>query len=233
MRAVLASVVLFLACSGSDDSTPSGTGGAGGAPACWDVATACPSTPPYEGARCAVADTCSYSKSLYEYHCVGERWGAVCVGAGGGSSCVPPFSETCDSPSSGPVSGITLELGDGDASQPFVPWADGATVDAVWGGQGSPMLAYRLRVTGAEVSDCALVAHKLSLGTFQGPETKRPVRLHCGESLVLYDILPLDQACDQPPPPTDVTLEVTVFGHTKAVKLTWPTAACPLGGGFG
>jgi hypothetical protein len=150
-----------------------------------------------------------------------------------GQMCIPPFGEACDSPSSKPISGVTLEIAAGDATQPFTPLADGAPVDVVWGGQGSPMLAYRVRVSGAPVPDCALVAHKLALGPYSGAETKTPVRLHCGESLVVYDIVPIDQGCSSPPLPQDLGLEVSAFGQKKTLKLTWPNAACPKGGGFG
>lgn len=150
-----------------------------------------------------------------------------------GQTCVPPFGESCDSPSSKPLPDVQIEVGSGDSTTPFVPLADGAKVDVIWGGQGSPMIAYRLRVTGGEVTDCALVAHKVALGSYQGAEYKTPVLLHCGESLVVYDILPIDQACPNPPVPTDVTVVVTAFGQERVLKLEWANAACPKGGGFG
>jgi hypothetical protein len=224
---------LFSCSSSSDPAGVGGSGGSAGQTACWEVDTSCPSSPPYAGAHCEVSEPCSYPSNPYEYRCEAGRWGALCVGAGGGSSCVPPFGESCDSPSSKPISGVGLEIASGDPSTPFTPLADGAPLEVIWGGQGSPMIAYRVRVSGGDVPACALLAHKVALGPYAGAETKTAVRLHCGESLVVYDILPLDQACPNPPVPTEVTLDISAFGQNKSLKLDWANAACPKGGGFG
>ncbi|MCK6537658.1 MAG: hypothetical protein L6Q84_32195 [Polyangiaceae bacterium] len=234
LRSSIASLVaLSVACSSSHQEAAAGTGGSGGGGACWDVASACPSSPPYEGSPCDLPGTCSYPPHPYEYSCPAGRWAATCMANADGQTCVPPFGESCASPSSTPLSDAIIEIGAGDSATAFAPLADGAKVDVIWGGQGSPMVAFRVRVTGSGVGDCALVAHKLALGPYQGAEYKTAVRLHCGESLVVYDILPIDQACPNPPVPSDVTLTVKVFGKEQSLKLDWANAACPKGGGFG
>lgn len=232
LRVLLAgSIVCMLSCSSGEGTT--GGGGSGGQPGCWDVASECPGTPPYTGAHCDVSDTCSYPASPYEFSCIAGRWGANCVGAGGGSSCVPPLGESCAEPSSTPIAGAALEIANGDPASDFVPLADGAPIDVIWGGQGLPMVSFRVRVSGQGAPDCALLSHKLSIGGHAGAEYKLPLRLHCGESLIVYSILPLDQACANPPVSNEVTLELGALGSKQTFNLTWTDAACPKGGGFG
>lgn len=224
--------VLMLACGGEGSSSAgaggTGSGGSGGVGnsggnGCGSVDTSCPTDPPHPGAPCSVSSTCSYA--VLEYSCSGGVWVDQC-NAGGGGSCIPPFTEHCNAPFTGNLSGASVEIGPANLGA-FTPLSDGDSTEIIWGGQGAPMIGYRLRVTG-DAPACVSATVTPSFAGFTAPADQWNVTLRCGESLTMYTILPLEEAgC--PSGVQELAFEVNVAGvgqRTLALKVDSP--GCPL-----
>jgi len=126
---------------------------------------------------------------------------------------VPPLFEECAPSFAGTLAGATVEIGPPSETDPFRPFAADELVDVVWGGQGSPMLAFRLRIAGAEAPGCVLTATTLSEPSTMemGATDRGRVALHCGETLATFAIVPFAGVdCDARI--FDVHLEVVVDG---------------------
>jgi hypothetical protein len=169
--------------------------------------------PPYEGAPCEGSLRCEYpdefSEETWTFECRDGAWdGSVtCEHVAIGGTCpVPPFAEVCRDLFSGTVAGATIALGPPDEARSF---SVGEMVPIVWGGQGSPMITFRLNVTGGDELECVNVRTTVSLSGETGVMTTWPVKIRCGRSLSLFRILPLDlgEARD-----LDVILEAEVTG---------------------
>ncbi len=128
-----------------------------------------------------------------------------CAGLGGcGSGCSDPTpsSETCEATAlAGTATEVTLGHMDGGT---FVAYADGDVAPLVYGGQGFPMMVFRLRVRGAGLGDCI-------------PQATTVYR---GESVVGSETLPL--VADQVLPDTWLTGEalVIVFDAYEGDRVT-------------
>ncbi|MBI3203397.1 MAG: hypothetical protein HYZ29_17800 [Myxococcales bacterium] len=206
----------------------SGTGGSAGTggqdAGCGTPDTECPKAMPFPGAPCALpaGKMCSYPISMYQ--CSSGKWQQLCAGG-----CAPPMSESCSDPFAGTLAGGTLEVGHVDGSA-FKGYVDGEPIDVVWGGQGTAMLAYRIRIGAtANVPGCVLTETTLTVGTQSTLPSKLPVKLRCAESLAVYAIAPVEFfACD-PNKKVPITLKVVVPGvGEKSFALTVPASlACP------
>jgi hypothetical protein len=210
---------------GASGGAPSGgagggapTGGAGGADAgCGHLDTLCPPGPPFPGAPCALLPPgqCSYGGEVFQ--CIEGHWQHLCLGG-----CAPPMSETCAPIMTEPLPGSTLELGH-VAGPTFAAYQDGQPMDVIWGGQGTPMLGFRVRVTApGSAPSCVLTETTLTAGTGSTAPTKLPVRLRCSESLAVYTIAPVELVpCDSTGKQVTLGLSVSVEGvGQKAVSLT-------------
>jgi hypothetical protein len=239
-------LLLALGCSGSTDASSgaggsggggggSGAGGSGGACGAPDVA--CPAEAPYPGSPCSLAESCQYPTgdgfNTWTYACESGRWfgEATCEGAIGGGCPIPPLAESCNAPFDGKAAGATIELGDGDPTKPFTPLADGAALPLVWGGQGSPMVPYRLRVSGVP-SSCVRIETVLRMGSTPSAPTPNAIALHCGESLGVYSIFPIELVSCEPPMAETVELEIEVSVQgagtvKKTVTVENPGCALP------
>ena len=225
--------VSSFACSGSvQESSASGgsgggagVGGGGGACALPDVV--CPAKVPFPGARCELADTCQYpvgdGMNTWTFTCGQGRWAgdATCEGAIGGGCPVPPLSETCNKPFAGQAAGAVVEIGAADPAKPFEPLPEGSELSLIWGGQGSPMVGYRVRVSGVDAS-CVRADTTLSAAGKPSASTPAAITLHCnGESLGVYGIFPLESVCDLPENQlVDFEVEIDVQGAGR-VKRTF------------
>jgi hypothetical protein len=73
-----------------------------------------------------------------------------CCPTGGIGTCNgPPAEDSCGLPKTGVIDGIVIGHDD-----PFVAYSDGDRPQIVIGGQGSPMMGIRLKLTGSSVPDC-------------------------------------------------------------------------------
>lgn len=198
---------------------------------------ACPTKPPFPGARCELADACQYpvgdGMNTWTYSCSQGRWTgeATCEGIVGGCP-VPPLVETCNDPFAGHANGATIEIGAADPSKPFEPLPEGSELALTWGGQGSPMVGYRLRVSGLDAS-CIRADTTLSAAGKPSASTPTAIALHCGgESLGVYGIFPLESVCDLPENQLiDFEIAIDVQG-AGAVKQTFKVKnpGCTLNG---
>lgn len=137
---------------------------------CIDPDLVCPELVPPPGLECEGELGCTYTN--YETRCVDGTWrltNRLCT------SCPWPVAEGCSDPSTAALPGATLSIGPPDEARAFAP---DEVVDAVWGPQGSPMVAYALRIEGAEPPSCVSYDGEIDDGLVRriGP---RAIRFHC------------------------------------------------------
>ncbi|MBK7579532.1 MAG: hypothetical protein IPI67_04920 [Myxococcales bacterium] len=242
---LLIATLATLACSGkTDDAATGGAGGSGAAGgsggaggACDQADVACPADKPFPGSSCAVTEACKYpvgdGMNTWTYSCPAGFWiaDATCEGAIGGGCPVPPLVETCSDPFKGKASQTEVELGIADPTQPFEPLKDGAELAMIWGGQGSPMVSFRVRVAGLDAS-CVRLDTTLSIGGKPAASTPSAVTMHCGESLGVFSIFPMEQVSCEPPYTNSVVLDINVAvdgvgSVKKTVKVENPACMLP------
>ena len=87
-------------------------------------------------------------------------------------------------------------------------------VNLSWGGQGSPMLEFRLKIDDLEAPECLTYTLSATLSVGTEAEASGTVKTRCGESLLMYMIFPLETIdCD--PSTFGVQLEVNIIGFGK------------------
>ncbi|MSP74341.1 MAG: hypothetical protein EXR76_19600 [Myxococcales bacterium] len=186
------------ASGGEGGHASGGEGGHGPAPECSAVLEACPdeATPPQPGQRCAPALSCDYTRpdtgNLWHFTC-GD--GVVvfeeeCPDPAPGGSCgVPPLAQYCERPDLQPTPQAVVDFGPA-GGRSFRPFADGDSVTAQVGGQGTPMLAWRLSIVGTDDVGCVAYTTRVRLAS-GGPalESSGQVQLHCGGSATIYTVL--------------------------------------------
>jgi hypothetical protein len=74
----------------------------------------------------------------------------------------PPPPDSCNASTAGDVTAIEIGGGSFGDAEPFAPVDDGGWVHTVTGGQGSPMLPLRLRITGASPPTCLMQSTTVS-----------------------------------------------------------------------
>jgi hypothetical protein len=195
---------------------------------CTIVDTVCPAELPFTSAACDLTDMCMYpdpdGMTTWTYRCESGMWRGEhdCMTFGGGCP-VGPLAEGCRMPFAGTLAGATVEIGP-QGTTPFRPLMAGETIVPVVGGQGSPMFAYRVRVSGDGVPRCIGVTTTATIdGVAQTPSMRR-VTLHCGESLTVFEILAGD-FCRPGPFALTVHVQVDGIGETS-VDLTFDEVAC-------
>ena len=209
--------------AGSGGAAGAGAGGSGGSAGgggqdggCGTPDTDCPKTMPFPGAPCALpaGKMCNYPISMYQ--CGSGKWQQLCAGG-----CAPPMSEACSDPFTGSLSGATLEVGH-VAGATLKSYVDGEPIDVVWGGQGTAMLAYRVRIgAAANAPSCVLTETTLTVGAQATLPSKLPVKLRCEESLAVYAIAPIEFFACAPGKKVPITLKVVVPGvGEKSFALT-------------
>jgi len=250
MRSLLIALgaATLVACGGSSTDGQPASGGAGGvggsggsggegAAACGVPDLACPAAKPYPGATCQVSSSCEYpvgdQMNTWTYTCESGRWQAVasCNAPPGGGCPIPPLAEKCDTPFTGSASGAAIEIGIADPSQPFRSFQDGEEINMLWGGQGSPMVPYRVRVSGVDAS-CIRIDTTLTLAAKSAAPTPNAIVLRCGESLSIYDIVPvdlLDCQVNEQLVDLDILVEVQGVGSATA-HVTLQNPGCALSG---
>ncbi len=211
---------------GSGGSGATGaSGGAGGSAACFVPDTTCPSERPFIGAACAMTDVCQYEDpnkvDTWTYQCESGRWNgeATCEPLFGGGCPVPPLVEKCTGPFDGNKSGATVEIGPVETG-PFRPFKEGEETPLIVGGQGSPMIAFRIKATGADDVSCARVDTTTTIGGLPGGHASA-IKLHCGESLTVFTIV--DAPCDPGKHAVELKVEVRGVGTATAnLKISDP-----------
>ena len=209
---------------GSDASTLDGMPDAGPLP-CGGLATTCPPELPHHGAPCSGALECPYPvandplDTVHTATCNADGRFTITTDCGpilGGSCAIPPLTEACLDPFEGQLGGATVAAGpvtDGT----FEAFSPGDSAPVVWGGQGSPMLAFRLSITDADEVTCANVRTQIAIDGVDTVDATQPVVFRCGETLLIYVILPASPLdCEERLFELDVKVDVPGVGSTEA-----------------
>lgn len=194
--------------AGSDAGADSGA-----APVvCGEPDRECPPEVPYSGNPCEGELFCTYDDAdESEARCVDGVWSSVATCPG----CVLPLAEYCFDFFGGTLEGATVTMGPPGTGRPF---EDGEEVALIVGAQGSPMLAFELRVVGAEdVPDC--IGRSVAFSWDQGSEivSAMPVgvRLHCGTSRTIL-LIPPGVPCDGEAHDFSIRVPVVGIGEARA-----------------
>ncbi len=193
-----------------------------------DVDTACPEDAPLAGGPCMGTLSCPYYTCggppfADTYVCNAGQWtleSTMCIGA------PPALAELCRAPTTSfDTSARFVITPDAAGAAPF---ADGQHVELVVGPQGGAMIPYRIRIEGLDETPTCI--HSSATVTMEGMTAmgEKLLRLRCGSTLRVYEILPI---C---PPMGDheVTLEVTVEGlGTQSISLLVTNPSACLRGG--
>jgi len=215
--------------SGLDAANDSGPPVDGGPVACDEPDRSCPATKPYEGGPCEGTLVCPYpgTDESWSYSCVDGGWQGEltsCMLLGGG--CIPPLVEMCTDRFAGTLAGATVEVGPPGGA--FRPFTDGETVPLVFGGQGLPMIEYRVRVGHAGPPACALTTTTITRTGGSGSPVREDIRYRCGRTLRIFVIYPFE--CPLTPQPIDLTVDLmgvgSVTAHVVATAESCPR--CPL-----
>lgn len=193
-----------------------------------DIDSVCPEEPPLAGGPCAGALRCDYFTCggppfADTYECQSGGWvfvASMCIGA------PPALAERCRVPDTA-----------FDATARFVitpdaagaePYRDGDRVTLVIGPQGGAMIPYRVRIEGVEETPTCVHASARIESDGMTSTSDANLRLRCGSTLRVYEIMPLCPAAGE----HEATLEVTVEGlGTQTVRLLATNAMdCALAG---
>lgn len=208
-------LVLTLATLGCGNG-PGADVGTDAPPERCDIDTSCPEEAPLSGGPCAGALSCEYATCgggpfVDTYACQSEQWmfvSSMCLGA------PPVLAELCRTPTTSwdPSARFVITPDAAGAA----PYSDGQRIDLVIGPQGGAMIPYRVRLEGLdETPTCLRSTAVVTSDGMTAMDTKQ-LRLRCGSTLRVYEILPL---CPMPGE-HEVTLEVTVEGlGTQSVRL--------------
>lgn len=223
---VLTATALSSAGCGASHPSVADGGADAGPEVCTIPDTTCPVDLPLAGAACDTAEACTYPDPggtwMWTYHCADLAWAGTsdCVPAPGGSCPVGPLAESCRAPFAGTLSGATIEIG-GPGTGPFHPLLPGELVTLITGGQGAPMLGFRVRVSGASVPICVSATISLTIDGRPPSTEERSLTLHCGTTLPAFQIVA--DPCDGAMHTLDVHVDVAGIGTTHvAVEYLGP-----------
>lgn len=195
-----------------------------------DIDSTCPASMPHSGAPCRDGLTCEYPdpNGMWMYGCPAGRWQATstCTSLGGGCP-IPPFAETCDMPVTDTLMGAVVEIGPA-GSGPFRPFMDREMISIIFGGQGSPMIEYRIRITRVDAPDCVRAITTIDATLVEPVSEPRTINLRCGESLGILTIVPTAVMCPDTPVETVLTANVTGIGSASVTVLLPAESFCPL-----
>lgn len=213
---------LLAACGtpaiGEDASAPRDAGIDAPEDPCLTPDRACPAYVPPPGVACEGELTCSYES--YEASCAGGQWTLTQLCDG----CPWPIVERCDAPFAGTLAGATITLGPPGEARAFT---DGERVDAVWGPQGSPMVAYSLRIEGVDAPpSCVSYEGQITYEDASFPLGPRNVLLHCGASRTIYTEL-LRWPCEPADVPVAITLRVSGVEGEASMRVMIRGDSCP------
>lgn len=193
--------------------------GADASAPCSEPDRACTEEPPLPGSPCEGMLSCPFPPGGVAT-CAGGVW-SFDPGCDGG--CAPPLAELCRSPFAGTLGRSRVELGPVDG--PFRPFSAHEIIAATFGGQGGAMLAYRVRIDGADVPACMTVDAVVTYDGMTPVPSHRAVELHCGQTLGVFEILP-GSPCEARVYP--ITLDVEVAGAgTATATLDLMGGLCP------
>lgn len=203
---------------------------AGPTGACVEPDTECPAEMPHPGSPCEGALACDYEErtgDVWQLACTAGLWeikDRICESDG--CSRVPPLVQYCRPEFQGSVESGAVEVGPISGADGFRPFTDDERVQVVWGSQGAGMIPIRLRLTGADEVECALVTMRASIpGEMQEVSVQR-VQMHCGTSLGVYFVMPWAVECEERLFDLSFEVEVGGVGSTSATLQFMGGGAC-------
>lgn len=222
-------LTLFLgACTSAPSAHDAGLADDVGAVSC-EADRACPGAAPVWGGACEGTLACPFPSACGPsdpdtYECVSGTWTLTMPAPCAGGS--PPLAESCPSPSTAPVPGARLWL---SLDAPGAPeLVDHDFVEVAFGAQGLAMIPYRVHVDGDGVPACVGVTATLTLDALVGAPATHPVRLRCGDSLRIQDILP-ELPCEERE--YEIGLDVSVEGvGAVSLRVHAMGGGCSFGG---
>lgn len=206
---------------------------------CGEVDVACPAMRPFAGSPCEGDLQCTYVEdngfTTWTSTCLSGAWtsSASCGEEPIGGTCggTPPTAEACSNPFGGTLE-ASVEIGPA-SEEIFRPFFDGEEVSIEWGGQGSPMVFYRLKLGGPELPTCVGLTVSVESPLFFEPfPYTDSVVLRCGQSLSMYTIVPYGE-CTTTEGTFDATVRVTVAGVGEVVRVLRVPMEALCGGQFG
>lgn len=220
MRGISILLVFLTSGCGDDDDpgrdagtdAPAGEDAGSNPEGCVEPDRTCPDDQPVPGAPCEGDLQCEYADpngyDTWIYDCRDGAWLADLNGCQLDGCPIPPLGEMCLEPFEGTIEGAVVEIGPPDSTQPFDTFEDGEEVPLIIGAQGGAMVAFRIRVQGAQTPDCVGLTIRVTADSEEAVPQQRRVTLHCGMSLPVFAVLP--EQCE--PATVTVDLEVELDG---------------------
>lgn len=203
-------------------------GPADGGPVSCDVDRACPDSAPVWGGPCEGTLSCTFQSQCGPgsddvYECVSGEWSltmpAPCAGG------QPPLAERCRDPFTGTLEDASVWISADRAGAP--PIADGDVMEVAFGAQGLAMIPLRVHVDADAPPPCAQVTITLGLDDMTSAPASHPVRLRCGGSLRIQELLP-DLPCEMREYAVSIDVEVDGAGAIHR-DVTVMGGMCPRG----
>jgi len=215
---LLLALASLTACDASAPALDGGPIDAG--PVDCNLDVACPSGAPVWGGPCEGALTCVFATQCGPgtddlYECVAGQWTLTMPGfcAGGG----PPLAEDCSAPLLTALPGASAWISADRAGAPAI--ADGELVEVAYGAQGLAMLPLRVHVDAETPPPCVRITTTLGLEGVPGAPATHDVRLRCGSSLRIQDVLP-ELPCEEREYAVTIDLDVEGVGTiTRDVRI--------------
>lgn len=194
---------------------------------------ACPEGAPVWGGPCEGTLSCPFESSCGPgsddvYECVEGEWSLTMPAPCAGGS--PPLAEHCRTPFSGSLDGARVWLSADSAGAPELH--DGDTTEIAFGAQGFAMVPFRVHLDGVDPASapaCVSITTTLTLDEMAGGPSTQQVRLRCGSSLRIQEILPT-LPCEMREYAIGVDVAVEGAGSVH-LDLTAMGGMCPRGGG--
>lgn len=193
---------------------------------------ACPEGAPVWGGPCEGTLSCPFEScgggSNDVYECVDGDWTLTMPAPCAGGS--PPLAEHCRTPFSGSLDGARVWLSADAVGAPELH--DGDTTEIAFGAQGFAMVPFRVHLDGvdpASAPSCVSVTTTLTLDAMTGSASTQQVRLRCGSSLRIQEILP-SLPCEMRAYAIGIDVAVEGVGSVH-LDLSAMGGMCPRGGG--
>ena len=187
---------------------------------CLDIQSSCPASIPHPSGRCVDALSCEYQEGevTWTYTCEQGRWTANGNCGVLGCAPVPPLAERCTNPQSDGLSASRIQIGPTTLSESFRTFQSNEKVELVWGPQGSPMLEYRIQLSGdnLEQVNCIDFEARLTTDGEMDSRLKTGLRVRCGDTLRIFSIVESQVICENREVELELEVEIKGVGTSSA-----------------